>query len=69
MKHVVLFLIRGYKLLVSPCLPSVCMYSPSCSTFADEAIRRHGVWRGTRLAVTRLLRCWPWVAGGHDPVP
>ena len=69
MKHVMVFLVRGYQLIVSPCLPSVCMFTPSCSEFSAEAYRRHGFWRGTRLTLARLLRCWPWAAGGHDPVP
>ncbi|HZM15450.1 MAG TPA: membrane protein insertion efficiency factor YidD [Candidatus Krumholzibacteria bacterium] len=69
MSQVALFLLRVYKLVLSPCLPTVCMYSPSCADFAAEAYRRHGFGRGTRLTAARLCRCWPWAHGGYDPVP
>jgi putative membrane protein insertion efficiency factor len=62
-------LIRGYQLAVSPFLGSHCRYTPSCSEFAREAIERHGVARGSWLAVKRVARCHPFHAGGHDPVP
>jgi putative membrane protein insertion efficiency factor len=68
-KHVMILLIRIYQRLLSPWLPASCIYSPSCSCFAHEAYSRHGFWRGTQLALTRVLRCWPWSAGGYDPVP
>ncbi len=61
--------IRAYQLCVAPWLPSTCIFSPSCSRFAHQAYGRHGFWRGTRLTVARLGRCWPWSAGGYDPVP
>lgn len=69
MSQVAIFLIHIYQRLLSPLLPSSCIYSPSCSCFAVEAYGRHGFWRGTRLTFERLLRCWPWCAGGYDPVP
>lgn len=69
MKHVMIVLIRAYQLLVSTWLPSRCIYSPTCSSFAIEAYRRYGFWRGSHMAITRMLRCWPWSAGGPDPVP
>jgi putative membrane protein insertion efficiency factor len=68
-KHVMILLIRAYQKMVSPWLPASCIYSPSCSSFALEAYHRHGFWRGTQLALVRLFRCWPWSAGGYDPVP
>jgi uncharacterized protein len=49
--------------------PTGCRYLPTCSTYADEAIRVHGVGRGTLLAVRRLMRCHPWGGHGVDPVP
>jgi putative membrane protein insertion efficiency factor len=61
--------IRGYQLTLSPLLGPACRFAPSCSEFAQEAILRHGVRRGLSLATRRLLRCHPWSAGGHDPVP
>ncbi len=46
-----------------------CRFTPSCSEYALEAVRAHGAWRGGWLAIKRLMRCHPWHAGGHDPVP
>ncbi len=62
-------LIRAYQLVVSPLLGPRCRFYPSCSAYAVEAIRVHGVLRGTWLAVRRLLRCHPWNPGGLDFVP
>jgi putative membrane protein insertion efficiency factor len=62
--------IRAYQLLVSPLLGPSCRFEPSCSHFAETAIARYGSWRGTSLALRRLLRCHPWGGpGGFDPVP
>ena len=69
MTRVLLGLLAGYKRFLSPILPVACRFTPTCSEFAAEAIRRHGPLRGTRLAVGRLLRCRPFSAPGHDPVP
>ena len=62
-------MIRAYQLLVAPVLPPSCRYDPTCSHYAAEAIARHGPWRGTGLALRRLLRCHPWGGSGYDPVP
>ncbi len=64
-----LALVAGYRHAVSPLLPMSCRYQPSCSAYAEEAIRRFGPWRGGRLALARLLRCHPWGGYGFDPVP
>jgi uncharacterized protein len=61
--------VRGYQWLIRPVLPTACRFYPSCSEYADEAIARHGAWRGGWLAATRLCRCGPWHPGGCDPVP
>lgn len=62
-------LVRGYRLLLSPWLGSSCRFEPTCSAYSLEALRRHGAATGTRLTVWRILRCHPWCDGGHDPVP
>ena len=62
-------LIRGYQLLLSPFAGGACRFEPSCSDYGMQAIRMHGLIRGSWLAVRRLLRCHPWAAGGYDPVP
>ncbi|HEY1300125.1 MAG TPA: membrane protein insertion efficiency factor YidD [Stellaceae bacterium] len=61
--------IGAYRLLVSPVLPPSCRFLPSCSEYALEAVRRHGAWHGSRLALLRLARCHPWGGSGWDPVP
>lgn len=67
--RVLLAIISGYRTWISPWRPPACRYTPTCSAYAVEAIRRHGAGRGSWLAVRRILRCHPFHAGGHDPVP
>lgn len=62
-------LLRGYQLLVSPIYGPVCRYAPSCSHYAQDAVLKHGVARGSWLALRRLARCHPWGGSGFDPVP
>jgi putative membrane protein insertion efficiency factor len=66
---VLLAVIRFYRTAISPAFPPSCRYVPSCSAYAAEAIALHGAGRGSWLALRRLLRCHPFHAGGHDPVP
>ncbi len=60
------FLVRVYQRLVSPLVPARCKYHPSCSQYALDALRQHGLLRGLVLAGWRLLRCNPWSHGGVD---
>jgi putative membrane protein insertion efficiency factor len=69
MKRVLLVLISGYQLLLSPLLGASCRFYPTCSTYAAEAIELHGALRGTWLAFKRIAKCHPWHTGGVDPVP
>lgn len=62
-------LLRFYRIAISPALGPACRYEPSCSAYAEEAVRRFGAGRGTYLALRRLLRCHPFARGGLDPVP
>lgn len=61
--------IRFYRMAISPLLPPSCRFTPTCSQYAIEAIRKHGPLKGFYLAVRRLLRCHPWGGCGYDPVP
>lgn len=62
-------LLRGYQLLFSSFFGRSCRFYPTCSSYAGEALRRFGPWRGSWLALRRLLRCHPFHPGGYDPVP
>ncbi|MFZ2160617.1 MAG: membrane protein insertion efficiency factor YidD [Sideroxyarcus sp.] len=69
MKKILLLLVRGYQLLLSPVLPQSCRFSPSCSQYSLEAITKYGALKGLWLTVKRVIRCNPWNSGGYDPVP
>ena len=69
MRAVTLALLRFYKRFISPLLPPMCRFEPTCSVYASEAIAKHGLFRGGWLAFKRLCRCHPFHAGGFDPVP
>lgn len=62
-------LIRLYQLTLSPYMGRQCRYTPTCSNYALEALRKHGLLRGGWLAFKRILRCAPWGGSGYDPVP
>ena len=66
---IMILLIRGYQLMLSPILPSACRYTPTCSQYGLEAIKKHGPFKGGYLTARRILRCHPWGGHGHDPVP
>jgi len=61
--------IKVYKYLISPILPNACRYSPTCSEYAIEALKKHGPLKGFYLMVKRILSCNPWGGSGYDPVP
>lgn len=67
--HLVALPVRAYRLLLSPWVGHNCRYQPTCSAYALEALERHGVLRGTMLALGRIGRCHPWGGSGYDPVP
>ncbi len=64
-----ILLVRIYRRLVAPGLPAACRFYPSCSAYAEGALRRHGAAKGTWLTARRLVRCHPFHPGGIDPVP
>ena len=69
-KKLLILMIRGYQIFLSPLkVRTHCIYTPTCSQYAIEALQKYGVLKGTWLAVKRILRCHPWAEGGYDPVP
>ncbi|MCH2023020.1 MAG: membrane protein insertion efficiency factor YidD [Saprospiraceae bacterium] len=64
-----IIVIKFYQLAISPILPSSCRYTPTCSSYSLEAIKKYGPLKGCYLAIRRILRCSPWGGHGHDPVP
>ena len=69
MKSLLIVLVKAYRLLLSPWLGSACRFEPTCSAYALSALQQHGAAAGSYLTLKRLVRCHPWCAGGHDPVP
>ena len=68
MKHLAIAILKLYQFAVSPLLPPACRFSPTCSTYAIEALGKYGFLKGSWLGVRRLARCHPFCAGGYDPV-
>ena len=64
-----LLLLRGYKRFLSPLLPPMCRFEPTCSVYTMQAVEKHGAARGLWLGMRRLARCHPFNPGGWDPVP
>ncbi len=69
MKWVLLKIIRGYQLFLSPVLGSSCRFEPTCSCYTHQAIKKHGAIKGSWLGIRRIGKCHPWNEGGYDPVP
>lgn len=68
-RRILVGIVQGYRLLLSPWLGSQCRFEPTCSAYALQALQQHGAAQGSYLAARRVLRCHPWCAGGLDPVP
>ena len=69
MRQLLMWIIRGYQLVLSPLLGPRCRFYPSCSSYTHTVIERHGVLWGSWLGLRRILRCHPFAEGGYDPVP
>lgn len=69
-KKFIIFMIRGYQIFLSPLkITTHCIYTPTCSQYAIEALQKYGAVKGMFLACKRILRCHPFAKGGYDPVP
>jgi putative membrane protein insertion efficiency factor len=64
-----IILIKIYQLMVSPLFPSSCRYTPTCSHYTVEALKKYGLFKGGWLGIKRISRCHPWGGSGYDPVP
>ena len=64
-----IILIKFYQWVISPILGPKCRYTPSCSKYAEEALKKYGLIKGLWLAIKRISRCHPWGGHGYDPVP
>ena len=64
-----IMLVRFYQVAISPYTPASCRYSPSCSHYTVEALKKHGIFYGGWLSIKRIFSCHPWSKGGYDPVP
>ncbi len=69
MSKILINLVKFYQKCISPLKPPCCRFTPTCSQYAIEAITTHGAFKGTLLAIWRILRCNPFCKGGYDPVP
>ena len=69
MKRFLLAAIRFYRRNISPLRKPCCRFVPTCSEYALEAVEKYGPWKGSWLALRRLLKCHPFHKGGYDPVP
>lgn len=69
MRRILISCIKCYRYLISPLMASHCRFHPSCSSYAIQAIEKYGAFKGSFMAIKRLLRCQPFHPGGYDPVP
>jgi hypothetical protein len=69
MARILVGIVKAYKLVLSPFFGQQCRFYPTCSQYAVEALQKHGAICGSYYTAHRLLRCHPWCAGGHDPIP
>ncbi|WP_314203486.1 membrane protein insertion efficiency factor YidD [Capnocytophaga bilenii] len=69
MKYLLIFLVRFYQVVVSPLKPPSCRYTPTCSQYALEALKKYGAFKGGWMAIKRISSCHPWGGSGYDPVP
>lgn len=67
--YLIILPIKLYQWIISPFLPNACRYTPTCSQYGIEAVKKYGIYKGSKLLIKRILRCHPWGGHGYDPVP
>ena len=68
LKKIIILLIRGYQIFISPIMPGKCRFYPTCSTYFVQAVEKYGPFTGSLLGIKRLLKCHPFHEGGYDPL-
>ena len=68
LKKIIVFLIRGYQIFISPIMPGKCRFYPTCSTYFIQAVEKYGPFKGSLLGIKRILKCHPFHEGGYDPL-
>lgn len=69
MRKIIVFIIKGYRKLISPMFPPSCRFYPTCSEYSEEAISKYGIFKGGWMSIKRVGKCHPFHPGGYDPVP
>ncbi len=68
LKGILILLVRGYQIFISPIMPGKCRFYPTCSTYFIQAVEKYGPFKGTLLGIRRILKCHPFHEGGYDPL-
>ena len=68
LKKIIILLIRGYQIFISPIMPGKCSFYPTCSTYFVQAVEKYGPFKGSLLGIKRILKCHPFHEGGYDPL-
>ena len=68
LKRILILLVRGYQIFISPIMPGKCRFYPTCSTYFIQAVEKYGPFKGTLLGIRRILKCHPFHESGYDPL-
>ncbi len=68
LKRILILLVRGYQIFISPIMPGKCRFYPTCSTYFIQAVEKYGPFKGSWLGIKRILKCHPFHEGGYDPL-
>ena len=63
------FLVKAYQNIISPLFPPTCRYTPTCSDYAIQSLKKYGLFKGVYLSIKRIVNCHPWGGSGYDPIP